>query len=80
MIGVVAAVGCEVERDGKPGLARFEVAAVERVRLLGRRVARVLAQSPRAAGVHRGAGTPDERRETRQGIEMLQSFKVRGGV
>ena len=80
MVRVVAAVGGEVEGDGQPGLTRFEVAAVERVRLLGRRVARVLAQGPGTAGVHRRPGAPDVRREARQGIEMLQPFEVRCGV
>ena len=80
VVGVVAAVGREVERDGQPRLARFEVAAVERVRFLGGGVARVLAQGPGPAGVHRRSRAAHERREARQGIEVLHAFEVRRGV
>ena len=80
MVGVVAAVGGEVEGDGEPGLARGEVLAVEGVGLLGGGVTRVLAQGPGATGVHRRPGTADEGREARQRIEMFQPFEIRGGV
>ena len=80
VIGVVAAVGRQIERDGQSRLPCLEVAAVERVRFLGGGVARVLAQRPGPAGVHGGSRAPDERREAGQGIEMLQPFEVFGGV
>ena len=64
----------------RPGLARFQVPAVERVRLLGGGVARVLAQRPRAAGVHRRPRTADEWGEARQRVEVLQPFEILGGV
>ena len=41
MIGVVAGLGGEVERDGEAGLALLEVLAVERVRVLRGRMPRV---------------------------------------
>ena len=60
VIRVVAAVGGEVERDREAHLPRGEVGAVEGVRLLGRREARVLADRPRLPGVHRGARAAQE--------------------
>ena len=54
MVGVVAPVGGEVEGHAHALLAGREVLAVERVRLLGGREAGVLANRPRAVGVHRG--------------------------
>ena len=84
MVAVVAAVRREIERDRQPHLPGREVLAVERVRLLGRRKARVLADRPRAIRVHRGArargrtapmpgSTTDrfERLEVGRGVERL---------
>ena len=80
VIGVIATVGREVERDGQPRLSRFQVASIERVRRLGRREARVLPERPGPTGVHRRPGTSDERSEARQRIEMLQTFEVGSGI
>ena len=52
VVRVVAPVGREVEGDGQPLLASGEVAPVERVGLLGRAEARVLADGPGAPDVH----------------------------
>ena len=53
VVGVVAAVRRQIEGHGKPALARRQVAAVERVRLLGGGEARVLPDGPRPRGIHR---------------------------
>ena len=52
VVGVVAELGRQVERDREPGLAAREQRAEARVRLLGRAEPRVLAHRPRAAAVH----------------------------
>ena len=60
VVGVVAGLGRQVEGDRQPGLALGEVAAVELVGLLGRRMPCVGAHHPRAVGLgetvvgHRG--------------------------
>src|SRR3546814_12390933 len=55
MVGIVAAVGGEVEGDGQAALPRLEVAAVEGVRFLRRREAGILAQCPGTRRVQRCA-------------------------
>ena len=52
VVGVVAELRREVERDGEPGLPALEQVAEARVRLLGRGGAGVLADRPRPAAVH----------------------------
>ena len=47
VVGVVAGLGREVERDRQAGLAPRQVGAVQLVRRPGRRVARVRAHQPR---------------------------------
>ena len=56
MVGVIASMGSEVERDGEARLARLEVATVEGVGFFGGGEAGVLADGPGTAGVHRGRG------------------------
>ena len=53
MIGVVAAVGGQVERHRQPLLARGQVAAVEGIGVRGGGEAGVLADGPRLVDVHR---------------------------
>ena len=52
VVGVVAELRRQVERDGEPGLAAVEQVAEALVRLLRRAEARVLADRPRPAAVH----------------------------
>ena len=52
VVGVVAELGRQVERDREAGLPAVEQVAVALVRLLGRREACVLADRPRPAAVH----------------------------
>ena len=54
MVGVVAAMGGKVERDGDALLTGGQVGTVERVRLLSGGEARVLPDGPRAGAVHGG--------------------------
>ena len=62
MVAVVAAVRGEVERDRQALLAGGQVAAVERVRVLGGGEAGVLADRPRLVDVHRRVRPADVRR------------------
>ncbi len=76
VVGVVAAVGGQVEGDAEALLAAGEVAPVERVRLLGGREPGVLADGPRLGGVHRGVRTAQERAQPRPGVERVQARHV----
>ena len=80
VVGVVAAVGGQVEGDAQALLAGREVAAVERVGLLGGREAGVLPDRPRLGGVHRRVGPAQERREARPGVEAVEALEVLGAV
>ena len=76
VVGVVAAVGRQVEGDGQALLAGGEVAAVEGVGLLGRREPGVLADRPRLVRVHRRVRAAQERREARVGGEEVEAVDV----
>ncbi len=80
VVGVVAAVGGQVEGDAETLLAGREVAAVERVGLLGGREAGVLPDRPGLGGVHRRVGAAQERREPGPRVEGVQSLEVLGPV
>ena len=80
MIGIVAAVGGEIERHRQAHLAGREIGAIELVALLGGREAGVLAHRPGPAGIHRGLGPARERREARQRAQGLEAFEVGRGV
>ena len=69
VVGVVAAVGRQVEGDAQALLPGGEVAAVERVGLLGGGEAGVLPDRPRLGGVHRRVGAAQERRDARLGVQ-----------
>ena len=68
MVAVVAAVGGEVEGDAHALPAGFQPLAIEGVRVLGGGEARVLADGPGPARVHRGLRAADEGREARQRV------------
>ena len=80
VVGVVAAVGRQVERDAEPLLAGRQVAAVERVGRLGRREPGVLPDRPRLGGVHRRVGAAQERAQPRPGVERVEPLQVLGPV
>ncbi len=76
MVGIVAAVGGQVEGDREPGLAALEVALEELVGRLGGREAAVLAHGPRAVGVHGGARPAQEGRQARHAVDRLEPLEV----
>ena len=69
VVRVVAELGRQVEGDGEPRLAALEQVAEARVRLLRRAEARVLADRPRPAAVHRRVRAARER-ERAGGLEL----------
>ena len=73
VVGVVAAVGGQVEGHRHALLAGGQVAPVEGVRLLGGGEPGVLADRPRPARVHRGAHPAHERRATRGCVSTCSS-------
>ena len=80
VVGVVAAVGGQVEGDRKALLACGEVAPVEGVRLGGRGEAGVLADGPRLGGVHRRVRAAQVGRDAGIGVEEVDTAQVGGGV
>src|SRR5690606_40485471 len=80
VIGIVAAVGGEVEGDGEALLPSREVAAIEGVRLLGRGEARVLTDGPRLGDVHGRVGAAQIRRNARQAVNEVEAGDVLGRV
>ena len=80
MVAVVAAVGRQVERDRQALLPGGQVAAVERVGLLGGGEPGVLADRPRLVDVHRRVRPAQVRRDARVGVEEVDAVEVGGGV
>ena len=80
VVGVVAAVGGQVEGDAEALLAGGEVAPVERVGLLGGREPGVLADGPRLGRVHRRVRAAQERAEPRPRVERVEALEVLGAV
>ena len=78
VVGVVAAVGGQVEGDAEALLAGRQVAPVERVGLLGGGEPGVLPDRPRLGRVHRRVGPAQERREARVGVERVEALEVLG--
>ena len=76
VVGVVAAVGGQVEGDAQALLPGREVAPVERVGLLGGREAGVLPDRPGLGGVHRRVGPAEVRREAGPGVERVEALEV----
>src|SRR5690606_16662900 len=80
MVGIVAAVRGEVEGDGEALLPVREIAAIERVRILGRGEARVLSDGPGLLHVHRGVGPAPERRKARKAVDEVEALAIGRGV
>ena len=80
VVGVVAAVGRQVEGDAEALLTGREVAPVERVGRLGGREPGVLADRPGLGRVHRRVRAAQERAEPRPGVERVESLEVLGSV
>jgi hypothetical protein len=69
VVAVIAAMGGEVEGDRDALLPGGQRLAVEGVRFLGRGEARILADRPGPAGIHRRAHAAGEGREARQAAQ-----------
>ena len=80
VVGIVAAVCRQVESHRETFLTAGQVAAIESVRFFGRREARILANSPRAHGVHAAIRTTQEWRQTGSIVQVLKTFEVFLGV
>ncbi len=76
MVAVVAAMGGEIEGDRQPHLPGREVFAIEMVRVLGGRKARILPDRPRPVGVHRRPRATQIGREA--GHRVFQRIAGRG--
>jgi hypothetical protein len=76
MVGVVAAMGGEIERNRQTLLTRGQIAAIEGVGFLGGGEARVLAHRPRLGHVHGRIRPAQERRHPGDIAQMLQIFDV----
>jgi hypothetical protein len=76
MVGIVAAMGGEVEGDGEALLAARKIGAIESVGLLRRREARILAHRPRLVDIHRGVGAAHIRGQARPGVEIWQAVEI----
>jgi hypothetical protein len=80
MIGIVAAMGGEIEGHRQAHLAGREIGAIELVALFGGREAGILADRPGTPGVHRGLRSAGEGREARQRAHRLDLLEVGRGV
>ena len=80
MVGVVPAVGGQIEGHGKALLTGGEISPVERIGLLGRGEARILADGPWSAREHGGPRTPQEGSESRQPLRESGITDVRARI
>ncbi len=76
MIGVVAAMGGEIERDREALLPGGEVAAIKRVGIFRRGEAGILPDGPGLVDVHRGVGAAQIGRDAGEGLEKIDAFEV----
>ena len=76
MIGIVAAMGGEVERDRQALLAGGEVAAVERVGIFRRGEAGILPDGPGLVDIHGRVGAAQIGRDARPGLEEIDAFEI----
>src|SRR6185437_12035595 len=77
VVGVVTAVGGEVERDRETLLSGGEIAPVEGVGILRRGEAGILPDGPGLADIHGGVGAAQVWRDAGPGIEEVDAFEVR---
>src|SRR4030081_3565412 len=76
MIGVVAAMGGEIECDREAFLAGGEVAAVVRVGVFRRGEAGILPDGPGLVDIHGRVGAAQIGRDPRPGLEEVDAFEV----
>ena len=77
VVGIVATVRGQVERDAESLLAGGEIAAVKRVRIFRGRKPRVLANGPRTQRVHRGIRAAKKWRKSGGIIQMFDAWRDR---
>ena len=70
----------QIERNREALLSSGDVAAVEGVRLFGRRETCVLPDRPGLCRVHRRVGTAHERRDARIAIQEIEPRRILGRV
>ena len=80
IVGVVTAMGRQVERDGKTFLTGGQIAAIECVGFLSGGETRVLANRPRTEHVHRRVRAAQAGRDTAGKIEMVHVVVLVMGV
>ena len=76
IVGVVAAVGRQIEGDRQALLAGGEIAPVEGVGILRRGEAGILPDGPGLGDVHGGVGAAQERRDAGIGVEEVEAGEV----
>ena len=76
MIGIVAAMGREIEGDRQTFLAGREVAAIEGVGVFGGGEARVLADRPGLRDIHGWIGTAHKGRDAGETIDEAEACKI----
>src|SRR6476620_7830052 len=76
MIAVIAAMGCEVEGDGKSLLPGGKVAPIECIGILRRGEAGILADRPGLCRVHRGVGAAQKRRLAGVRVEEVEPGEI----
>ncbi len=76
MVGIVAAMGGEVECDRQALLARGEIAPVKGVRIFRRGEAGILPHRPRLVDIHGRVRPAQKRRDAGEGIDRRQAFDI----
>ena len=76
MVGIVAAMGREIEGDGQALLPGREVAPVEGVGILGRGEAGILPDRPGLVDIHRRVGAAQIGRQAGQAVDEGQALAV----
>ena len=80
MVGIVAAVGRQIEGDRQPLLTGGEVAAVEGIGCLGGREAGILADGPGVAGIHGRIGAAHIGGDARQAVDEVEPLDGVGTI
>ena len=76
MIGIVAAMGGEIEGDRQALLPGGEVAAIEGVGVLRRGEAGILPDGPGLVDIHGRVGAAQIGRDARPGLEEIEAFEI----
>ena len=80
MIGVIAAMGREIEGDREALLAGGEIAPVEGVGIFRRGEAGILPDGPRLGDIHGRVGAAQIRRDAGIAVEGLDAVEIGGAV